>query len=135
VVSIFESSIQKFQIRVPLLTVDWQRWGLNVIRDQIRSCWFSMETWNTGCTVQRLSGSRSVMEWVLGCARISYGPRNFSASFLEGHSYGRIDLDVCLATDFEFWSRKSSGISGSLVSMLSFSRCAVEVVGAAHRGQ
>src|SRR5882724_11276530 len=32
-----------------------------------------------------------------------------------------LSLDVCLATDFEFWGRKLSGISGSLVSMLSFS--------------
>jgi len=28
---------------------------------------------------------------------------------------------VCLATDFEFWGQKPSGISGSLVSTLSFS--------------
>src|SRR5882724_5720871 len=45
----------------------------------------SMEMWNTGCTAWRLSRSRSVMEWVPGHARISYGPRNFSVSFLEGH--------------------------------------------------
>ena len=32
-----------------------------------------------------------------------------------------LSLDVCLATDFEFWGRKPSGISGSLVSTLSFS--------------
>src|SRR5882724_12827205 len=32
-----------------------------------------------------------------------------------------LSLDVCLATDFEFWGRKPSGISRNLVSTLSFS--------------
>src|SRR5882724_11340140 len=32
-----------------------------------------------------------------------------------------LSLDVCLATDFEFWGWKPSGISGSLVSTLNFS--------------
>ena len=43
------------------------------------------ETWKTGCTAWILSGSQRVMEWVPGSARISYGPRNLSDSFLEGH--------------------------------------------------
>ena len=32
-----------------------------------------------------------------------------------------LSLDVCLATDFEFQGWKPSGISGNLVSMLTFS--------------
>src|SRR5467141_606767 len=32
-----------------------------------------------------------------------------------------LSLDVSVATNLEFWSQKSSGISGSLVSKLSFS--------------
>ena len=32
-----------------------------------------------------------------------------------------LSLDICLTTYFEFWGRKPSGISGSLVSTLSFS--------------
>src|SRR6266481_2689367 len=44
----------------------------------------SMETWNTGCTARKLSGSHRVTEWVPGCTRISYGPRNLSESFLDG---------------------------------------------------
>src|SRR5882724_4284719 len=39
-----------------------------------------------------------------------------------------LGLDVCLATDFEFWGRKPSGISGSLVSMLSFSRVLLKLL-------
>ena len=45
----------------------------------------NIETWKTGCTVRKLSGSCKVIEWVPGHARISYGPRNLSESFLEGH--------------------------------------------------
>jgi len=37
-----------------------------------------------------------VMEWVLGCARILYGPRNFSVSFLEGRVVGRIEAFDCI---------------------------------------
>src|SRR5882724_9887224 len=44
----------------------------------------NMETWKTGCTAWRLSGSQRVTEWVPGSARISYRPRNLSDSFLEG---------------------------------------------------
>ena len=44
----------------------------------------NIETWNTGCTAQRLSRSCRVMECEPGCAMISYGPRNFLESFLEG---------------------------------------------------
>ena len=32
-----------------------------------------------------------------------------------------LSLDICLATNFKFWCRKPSGISGNLVSTLSFS--------------
>src|SRR5882724_10635389 len=48
--------------------------------------------------------------------------KEFLCEFLGGS--GRMEelsLDVCLATDFEFRGRKLSGISRSLVSMLSFS--------------
>src|SRR5882724_2941408 len=44
----------------------------------------NIETWKSGCTARRLSGSRRVKEWVPGSARISYGPRNLSDSFFEG---------------------------------------------------
>ena len=44
----------------------------------------NIETWKTRCTARKLSGSRKVIEWVPGHARISYGPRNLSESFLEG---------------------------------------------------
>src|SRR5882672_3444755 len=36
-------------------------------------------------------------------------------------SYGKLSLDIGVATNLEFRSRKLSGISGSLVSTLSFS--------------
>jgi len=46
--SIFESSIsENFKFRF-IVNSDWQRWGLNMIRDQIRSCWFqhgNVEYW------------------------------------------------------------------------------------------
>jgi len=50
-------------------------------------------------------------------------------------SYGELGLEVCLATDFELRGWKPSGISRNLVSTLSFSGYAVEVVDAARRGQ
>ena len=39
-----------------------------------------------------------------------------------------LSLDLCLATDFEFQGRKSSGISGSLVSILSFSNMLLKLL-------
>src|SRR5882724_8817239 len=48
--------------------------------------------------------------------------KEFLCEFLGGSCCTEeLSLDVCLATNFEFWGRKPSGISGSLVSMLSFS--------------
>src|SRR5882724_9823141 len=48
--------------------------------------------------------------------------KEFLCEFLGGSCHmEELSLDVCLATDFEFWGWKPSGISGSLVSMLSFS--------------
>src|SRR5882724_5697076 len=48
--------------------------------------------------------------------------KEFLCEFLGGSCrMEELSLDVCLATDFEFWGRKLSGISGSLVSMLSSS--------------
>src|SRR5882724_10269784 len=48
--------------------------------------------------------------------------KEFLCEFLGGSCHTEeLSLDVCLATDFEFWGQKPSGISGSLVSMLSFS--------------
>ena len=38
-----------------------------------------------GCTDFIVSGSRSVKEWVPGCAMIAKGLRFLSESFLEGH--------------------------------------------------
>src|SRR5882724_4690326 len=46
----------------------------------------------------------------------------FLCKFLGGSCRTEeLSLDVCLATDFEFWGWQPSGISGSLVSTLSFS--------------
>src|SRR5882724_3939815 len=39
-----------------------------------------------------------------------------------------LSLDVCLATNFEFRGRKLSGISGSLVSTLSFSNVLLKLL-------
>ena len=39
-----------------------------------------------------------------------------------------LSLDVCLATDFEFQGRKLSGISGNLVSTLSFSNVLLKLL-------
>ena len=64
--------------------------GGGLIRDQIQVAGSNMDTWKTGCTVWRLSGSCRVIEWVPGSARILYGQRNLSESFLEGLSYGII---------------------------------------------
>src|SRR5882724_458493 len=48
--------------------------------------------------------------------------KEFLCEFLGGSCHmEELSLDVCLATDFEFQDRKLSGISGSLVSTLSFS--------------
>src|SRR5882724_4076257 len=48
--------------------------------------------------------------------------KEFFCEFLGGLCHTEeLSLDVCLATDFEFQGQKSSGISGNLVSMLSFS--------------
>src|SRR5882724_1497731 len=48
--------------------------------------------------------------------------KEFLCEFLGGSGRTEeLSLDVCLATDFGFWGQKLSGISGSLVSTLSFS--------------
>src|SRR5882724_6749664 len=48
--------------------------------------------------------------------------KEFLCEFLGGLCHTEeLSLDVCLATDFEFWGWNPSGISRSLVSMLSFS--------------
>jgi len=39
-----------------------------------------------------------------------------------------LSLDICLATDFEFWGWKPSGISGNLVSTLSFSNVLLKLL-------
>ena len=49
----------------------------------------NIDMWNTGCTARRLSRSHKVMEGEPGGAMISYGPRNFLESFLEGHVIGK----------------------------------------------
>ena len=43
-----------------------------------------METWKTGWTPQKVSGSRRVKEWVLAFARISKGPRTLLESLWDG---------------------------------------------------
>src|SRR5882724_5029855 len=48
--------------------------------------------------------------------------KEFLCEFLGGSCHTEeLNLDICLATDFEFWGWKPSGISRSLVSTLSFS--------------
>src|SRR5882724_1860843 len=48
--------------------------------------------------------------------------KEFLCEFLGGLCHmEELSLDVCLATDFEFWGQKPSGISRNLVSTLSFS--------------
>src|SRR5882724_8740753 len=48
--------------------------------------------------------------------------QEFLCEFLGGSCHTEeLSLDICLATDFEFWGWKLPGISGNLVSMLSFS--------------
>src|SRR5882724_11128484 len=48
--------------------------------------------------------------------------KEFLCKFLGGSCCTEeLSLDVCLATNFEFWGQKPSGISRSLVSTLSFS--------------
>ena len=48
--------------------------------------------------------------------------KEFLCEFLGGLCRTEeLSLDVCLATDFEFWGQKPSGISRNLVLMLSFS--------------
>jgi len=39
-----------------------------------------------------------------------------------------LSLDICLATDFEFWGQKLSGISRNLVSMLGFSNVLLKLL-------
>ena len=50
-----------------------------------RNAGSNIEMWKTGCTARKGSRSHKVTECMPGCARKSYGPRNLSASFLEGH--------------------------------------------------
>src|SRR5882724_6890552 len=48
--------------------------------------------------------------------------KEFLCKFLGGLGHTEeLSLDVCLATNFEFWGRNPSAISRSLVSTLSFS--------------
>src|SRR5882724_8511211 len=57
-----------------------------------------------------------------GTCKDFIGSKEFLCNFLGGSCHmEELSLDVCLATDFEFWGWKSSGISGNLVLMLSFS--------------
>jgi len=53
----------------------------------------------------------------------------FVCKFLGGSCHTEeLSLDVCLATNFEFWGQKPSGISGSLVSTLSFSNVLLKLL-------
>src|SRR5882724_10562789 len=55
--------------------------------------------------------------------------KEFFCKFLRGLCRTEeLSLDVCLATDFEFWGRKPSGISGNLVSTLSFSNVLLKLL-------
>src|SRR5882724_12730578 len=84
--SVIDLGIENFRdFKLGFIVYHDGRWG-GWTRLGIRSGWAgsNMETWNTGCTAQRLSGSHRVTEWVPGSPRISYGPRNLSDSFFEG---------------------------------------------------
>ena len=82
----------------------------------------NIETWITGCTVQRLSGSYSMTEWVPGHARIFIQSKEFLSEFLGRLSHREeLGLDICLCINLEFQGQKSLGISISLVLMLSCS--------------
>src|SRR5882724_9496659 len=105
-----------------IINSDWQRWGLNAIRDRIRSRWFqhgNMEyriysTETVWKSYHDGMGARSCKDFVWS--------EEFLCEFLGGLCHmEELSLDICLATDFEFQGRKPSGISGSLVLMLSFS--------------
>jgi len=63
---------------------DWRRWELNSIWNQIRVAGFNIEMWILGVGAKAVRKSE-VTGWVPGSARISYGPRNLSDSFFEGH--------------------------------------------------
>jgi len=66
------------------------------------------------------------MEWVLGDFIWS---KEFLCEFLGGSCCTEeLSLDVCLATDFEFQGRKLSGISGNLISALSFSNVLLKLL-------
>src|SRR5882724_5562919 len=55
--------------------------------------------------------------------------KEFLCEFLGGSCrMEELSLDVCLATDFEFRGWKPSGISRSLVSMLSFSNVLLKLL-------
>src|SRR5882724_6107211 len=55
--------------------------------------------------------------------------KEFLCEFLGGSGHTEeLSLDVCLATDFEFQGQKPSGISGSLLSMLSFSNVLLKLL-------
>jgi len=69
-----------------------------------------------------------VTEWVPRSARISFGLRHLSDSFLEGRVLQKNVLDINMASNLEFWSRNSSGISGKSVSMLSFGNVLPELL-------
>src|SRR5882724_5034823 len=55
--------------------------------------------------------------------------KEFLCEFLRGSCHTEeLSLDICLATDLEFQGWKPSGISGSLVSMLSFSNVLLKLL-------
>src|SRR5882724_7258352 len=55
--------------------------------------------------------------------------KEFLCEFLGGLCHmEELSLDVCLATNFEFWGRKPSGISRNLVSTLSFSNVLLKLL-------
>ena len=78
----------------------------------------SMETWNTGCTTRKLSGSRRVTEWVPGCARILRAKKLVRKFLRWSGSTKELSLDKCFTTDWEFGCSGSSGICSNLVAAL-----------------
>jgi len=55
--------------------------------------------------------------------------KEFLCEFLGGLCHTEeLSLDIYLATNFEFWGRKPSGISGNLVLTLSFSNVLLKLL-------
>jgi len=103
--SILESRISEISNSGLSLTMIGRGGGWTQLGIRFRVAGSNIEMWKTRCTVWRLSRSHRMMEWVLGSARISYGPRNLSDSFLKVMYTEELSLDVNMASNLEFQSQ------------------------------